>query len=140
MWLPLAILSALTAALVTIFAKLGVKTLDSTLVTTIRTVIMAVLMIGVSIGLQKIDITKLQALTGRELTFIVLSAIAGAASLLFYFAALKAGDAGKVSVIDRTSLIFIAIFSGLVLGEKFSPKSVAGIVLVVIGAILVSWK
>lgn len=138
MWLTLALLSSITAALVTIFAKLGVKDLDSTLVTTLRTIIMAVLMVGVTIGLKKFDIHAITTLSGKEISFIVLSAIAGAASLIFYFAALKSGDASKVSVIDRTSLVFIAILSVFFLGEKVTPRSIIGIMFVVFGAILTS--
>ncbi len=140
MWLTLAILSSFTAALVTIFAKMGVKDVDSTLVTTLRTIIMAVLMIGVTIGLKKFDTTVIANLSGKEIAYIVLSAVAGAASLIFYFAALKAGETAKVSVIDRTSLVFIAIMSVLFLGEKITPRSMVGIVFVVFGAILVSLK
>lgn len=140
MWLTLAFLSSITAALVTIFAKFGVKDVDSTLVTTLRTIIMAILMIAVTIGLNKFDMKAIQSLTGKEISYIVLSAVAGAASLIFYFAALKVGDASKVSVIDRTSLVFIAILSVLFLSEKLQPKNILGIVLVVLGAILVSLK
>ena len=41
MWLLYAFLSAITAALVAIFAKLGLQNIDSTLATTIRAIIMA---------------------------------------------------------------------------------------------------
>lgn len=140
MWLTLALLSSITAALVTIFAKLGVKNVDSTLVTTLRTIIMAILMVGVTIGLKKFDTSVIANLTGKEIAFIVLSAVAGAASLIFYFAALKAGETAKVSVIDRTSLVFIAILSVFILGEKLTPRSIVGIIFVAFGAILVSLK
>ncbi len=43
MWLLYALLSAITAALVAIFGKLGLKGIDSTLATTVRSIIMAVI-------------------------------------------------------------------------------------------------
>ena len=41
MWVVYAFLSALTAALVAIFAKLGLKAMDTTIATTLRSLIMA---------------------------------------------------------------------------------------------------
>ena len=47
MWIFYALASAIFAALVAIFGKLGLKTLDSTLATTIRSVIMALFLLAV---------------------------------------------------------------------------------------------
>lgn len=139
-WFSLALLSAICAAFVTIFAKMGVQRLDSTLATTIRTVIMAFLLLVITATLKKYDGFSLSQLGGKEMFFIFLSGIAGALSLLFYFASLKAGDAGKVAVIDRLSLIFIVILSAFLFKEKFDIRSIIGVIMVVLGAILVSWK
>jgi bacterial/archaeal transporter family protein len=139
-WLIFALLSAITAALVTIFAKIGVQSLDSTLATTVRTIIMAILLVLISLSTKRLNQFSFASITGREYFFIFLSAIAGALSLLFYFAALKNGQAGKVATIDRMSLIFIALLSFLFLGEKLQPRGIVGIIFVVFGAILVSWK
>lgn len=139
-WYIYALLSAITAAGVTIFAKAGVHSLDTTVATTLRTIIMALLMIGLVFILHKAGTVQISHLKGKEVWWLVLSAVAGALSLLFYFAALKNGPAGKVAVIDRLSLVFIAFLSASFFGEHLTPKSLLGIAFVVCGAILVSWK
>jgi len=53
LWLILAFLSAFFAALVTIFGKIGLKTVDPTVAAGVRAVIMAVTMIGIIIILGK---------------------------------------------------------------------------------------
>lgn len=47
MWLLYSILSAITAALVAIFGKMGLENIDSNSATAIRSVIMALFLIGV---------------------------------------------------------------------------------------------
>jgi transporter family protein len=138
MWLTYAVLSAVFAAAVAILAKLGLKNVDSTLATTIRSFIMAVFLIGVSFVFKKFEGFSLNDLSSRDWTLIILSGVAGALSWIFYFAALKYGLASRVSAIDRTSLVFVVIFSALFLGESFGPKGIFGVVLMVVGAILVT--
>ena len=140
MWLFYAFLSALFAALVAIFGKLGLKTIDSTLATTIRSIIMAGFLILVSLGMRKFDGFHFANLSNRDWILISLSGIAGAMSWLFYFFALKVGDASKIVAIDRLSIIFVVILAGIFLAEGFSWKSITGAILMTGGAILISLK
>jgi transporter family protein len=137
-WLLFSILSALMAALVAIFGKLGLKNIDSTLATTIRSMLMAVFLISISISLKKFNNFSFDSIIFKDWILIGLSGIAGALSLLFYFFALKCGDATKVVVVDRMSLIFVAIFAFVFLGESLRWQQLTGIVMMVGGAILVS--
>lgn len=137
MWIILAFLSAVFAALVTIFAKIGLTSIDSTLATTVRATFMVLALVLTSFFLGKL--TQINQINGRDWLFIILSGLAGAASWIFYFAALKMGPAGKIAVIDRLSLVFIVVLAAIFLGEKFSLKSVFGVVMMVVGAILVVW-
>jgi len=72
------------------------------------------------------------------LLFIFLSGIAGALSWLFYFKALKTGNAAQVASIDKLSLVFTLILTSTLLGEKLTTKSAFGIIIVVIGTILIA--
>ncbi|MEM3648173.1 MAG: EamA family transporter, partial [Thermoproteota archaeon] len=90
-WLILAFLSAFFAALVTIFGKIGLKTIDSTVAAGVRAVIMAATMIGIIMLLGRTS--QLTQLTQRDMFFIILSGVSGALSWVFYFAALKLADA-----------------------------------------------
>lgn len=139
-WIIYALISALFAALVAIFGKVGIQNLDSTLATTVRSVIMAVFLLVVSISLGKLKGFTLASFTGKEWLFIALAGIAGALSWLFYFFALKNGPAAGVSAIDRTSVIFVALLAAVFLGEIFGWKQGVGVVLVAVGAYLVTLK
>ncbi|MEX2013602.1 MAG: EamA family transporter [Parcubacteria group bacterium] len=138
MWIGYAILSAVFAAAVAILAKIGLKTVDPTLATTIRAVVMAVFLLGTAVILEKFSLIK--TVGNQALTFIIFSGVAGALSWLFYFLALKHGPVTGVAAIDRLSVVFVVILAALFLGEALTPKSVTGLVLLVLGAILLVLK
>lgn len=138
MWLFYAFLSALTAALVAIFAKLGLKDIDSTLATTIRAIIMAAFLIAVSISFKKFNGFSFSDLAGKEWVLITLAGIAGALSWLFYFLAIKTGAVSGVVAIDRLSIVFVIILAALFLGEALTLKSFLGALLMAGGAILIA--
>ena len=138
MWLLYALLSSLTAALVAIFAKLGLKNIDSTLATTVRSLIMALFLVTVSLVLNKFRDFSLSSFSSREWLLIILAGIAGALSWLFYFLALKTGLASPVVAIDRLSLVFVVILAALFLGEIFTWKSALGASLMGGGALLIT--
>ena len=137
-WIIFALLSALFAALVAIFGKIGISGVDSTLATAIRSIIMAALLVIVALGSGKFELVG--NVDRKALTFIFLSGLAGAASWLFYFWALKNGPAGAVSAVDRLSLVFVVILAGMFLGEGWGWKTVAGVVLATAGAVLITWR
>ncbi|TKJ07064.1 EamA family transporter, partial [Bacillus cereus] len=86
-WLLFALLSAIAAALVSIFGKFGLDGIDANVATTIRSIIMALFMIGVIIIQGKFQNIGDVLLNKKALLFITLSGIAGASSWLFYFLA-----------------------------------------------------
>jgi len=139
-WLIFALLSAFTAALVAIFGKIGLQNLDANTATMIRAVIMALFLVGVILIQGKFNNISPILANHKALMFIVFSGIAGALSWLFYFVALQAGDASRVVSIDRLSILFVLVFSIVFLGEKFDLKVGIGVVIMAIGAILVSLK
>ena len=136
MWIIYALLSAITAAGVAIFAKLGLKQIDTVLATTVRSLIMAAFLIVVSVSLRKFDGFSPSSWSGREWGLIIMAGLSGAASWLFYFAALRSADASRVAAIDRTSLVFVALLAAAFLSEHLNMKAIFGIVFMVIGAIL----
>jgi len=140
MWLLYAFLSALSAALVAILAKLGLKGIDPTVATTIRGIIMGVFLFLVTLTIGKFDGFSFRNIESKDWLLIVLSAVAGALSWLFYFWALKLGQASKVVVIDRLSLVFVIILAALFLGEGITWRSAVGALFMVGGAILVTIK
>jgi len=138
LWIIYALLSAMFAALVAIFGKIGIQGIDSTLATTVRAVIMALFLVVISIALNKGSLFT--TIHSKTLLFIVLSGIAGALSWLFYFVALKQGPVTGVAALDRLSVVFVLVFATLFLAEKLTIKSGIGAILLTIGAILMSIK
>ena len=140
MWLLYAFLSAITAALVAIFAKMGLKGIDSTLATTVRAVIMAAFLFIVSLFLKKFNGFSFGSFSSQDWLLIVLAGISGAVSWLFYFLAIKYGLVDKVVAIDRLSLVFVILLAVVFLGESIGWKTAAGAILMVAGALLISIK
>jgi len=138
MWLFYAFLSAGFASLVAIFGKIGLKSIDPTLATTLRAIIMAGLLVVVSFAFRKFDGVALHAISSREWMYIALAGIAGALSWLFYFTALRDGNAGAVSAIDRLSIVFVVILAAIFLGEVFTWKIGIGATLIALGALLIT--
>lgn len=134
-WLIYASLSAATAALVAIFGKIGLKNVDPTLATTVRAGVMFACMVAASFALKKFG--GLSTLSGKPLLMILLAGLAGAASWLFYFMALKSGSASNVASVDRLSVVLVIIMAALFLGEKFTAQVALGAVLMTVGAVLV---
>lgn len=135
-WIIYALLSAVFAALVAIFGKIGLQGVDSTLATTVRSIVMAMFLVFVSASLGKWG--GLFEIESRTLTFIALSGVAGALSWLFYFFALKNGPASGVAALDRLSVVFVVVFAILFLAEKLTAKIAIGALLITAGAVLMS--
>lgn len=138
MWIVYGLLAALFAALMTIAGKVGLKKVDPTLATGIRSFVMFIFMLGVLITTGKAK--AWDTLAGKEYAWIIVAAVFGALSWLFYFLGLKDTTASKLASLDRLSLPLIIFFSILFLSEAFSWKLILGGALVTAGAILVAWS
>ena len=138
LWVIFALLSAVTAALVAIFGKIGLEGIDSHTATAVRAVIMALFLVAVILVEGKLANISTILSSSKALTFIVLSGVAGAVSWLFYFLALQFGEVSKVAPIDRLSVVFAILLALLFLGEKLSLKGAVGAVLLTVGVILLA--
>jgi len=137
-WIFWAFLSAIFAALTTIFAKVGIQGIDSDLATLIRTAVVLLLL------------TLFVYLTGKWANpfnlskhtwlFLGLSGVATGASWVCFYRALQIGEASKVLVIDKFSIVIVAVLAFLFLGEKPMLKDWLGIVLVAFGLVLIAFK
>ncbi|MGE5353234.1 MAG: EamA family transporter [Acidobacteriota bacterium] len=131
MWWLYALLSALFAALTTIFGKIGVKDIDSNLATAIRTVV--VLILAWTIVFFRSSMHDLTSIPRRSFLFLVISGFCTGASWLFYYRALQEGNASSVAAIDKTSLPMIFILSAIVLSEPLTLKTALAGILIVAG-------
>ena len=135
-WQFWALLSAAFAALTAIFAKVGIESINSDFATFIRTVV--ILAIIVAILFASGEWQPFGSVSGRTYLFLVLSGLATGASWLCYFRALKIGNAAQVAPIDKLSVVLVAVFGVIFLGERLTALGWFGIALIGGGAILVA--
>lgn len=135
-WQLWALLSAVFAALTAIFAKIGIEAINSDLATFIRTVVILLAIGGIVAATGQFQ--PASSISGRTWIFLVLSGLATGASWLCYFRALKLGQAGQVAPIDKLSVVLVAVFGAIVLGETLSGIAWLGVALIGGGAVLVA--
>jgi transporter family protein len=137
-WFIWALLSAVFAAMTAIFAKLGLAGIDSDMATLVRVVIIfAVLGAFVAATGKWVDPLSL---SGRTWWFLTLSGLATGASWVCYFRALKMGEASKVAPVDKLSVLLVAVFAVIFLGERPAPREWFGIALVGAGVLVLGLK
>lgn len=137
-WFWWAVFSAVFAAATAILAKLGLQGIDSDFATLVRTTVILVVL-GAFVGLTGSWQNPLE-LRGRSVLFLVLSGLATGASWVCYFRALKAGEAAKVAPVDKLSVVLVAIFATIFLGERPVAREWLGIALVGLGVVVLALK
>ncbi|MGN0515680.1 EamA family transporter [Eubacterium sp.] len=134
MWLVFALLSAVFAALTSIFAKVGIEKVDSTLATAIRTVVV------VGMSWLMVFVTNTQSgianIGKKSWIFLILSGLATGASWLCYYKAIQIGDVSKVVPVDKLSVVITLVLAFVFLHEEFTAKSVIGCILIAAGTLL----
>src|ERR1700730_11833769 len=121
-----------------IFAKIGVENINSDLATAIRTVVILIVIAAILVGTGQWQ--PLGSISARTYLFLMLSGVATGASWLCYFRALKLGDAARVAPIDKLSVVLVAVFGVVLLGERLSTANWLGVALIALGAGLVAWQ
>ena len=136
-WAVYAVLSAFFGALVAILGKIGVRDVDSNLAVAIRTVIIVFFAWG--IVLAQGNARDAWRISRHSMIFLVLSAIATGLSWLFYYKALKLGEASRVAPIDKLSVALAVVMAFLFLGEKATTGNVLAAILVTAGVLVAAF-
>ncbi len=134
MWRLYAILSALFAALTSIFAKVGLQDINSDLATAIRTTIILLLTWGIVFFGHKAD--GITNLTWQTWLFLILSGISTGLSWLFYFKALQTGEVSRVAPIDKLSIVITILLAFIFLHERVTLRVLIGSLLISGGVLL----
>ncbi len=137
-WQFWAVLSAVFAALTAIFAKIGVENVNSDFATFIRTIVILATLAFILLATGQFQSPG--TISSRTYLFLLLSGLATGASWICYFRALKIGEAAKVAPIDKLSVVLVAVFGVLFLGEKLTAPNCLGVALIAVGAILVAYR
>jgi transporter family protein len=137
-WQVWAFLSTVFAALTAIFAKVGVEGINSDLATLIRTVIVLITLSAILFATGQFS--QPGPISGKSWLFLLLSGLGTGASWICYFRALKLGPATLVAPIDKLSVVLVALFGAVFLGERPSAYGWIGIALISAGAVLIAVK
>ena len=137
-WFYWAALSAVFAAMTAIFAKIGIQGVDSDLATLVRTAIIMVVLSAFVWYAGKWS--NPFTLSSRTWVFLGLSGLATGASWVCYFRALQLGEASKVAPVDKFSLVLVAVFAYVFLGERPDPRDWLGIAMVAGGVLVLALK
>jgi transporter family protein len=137
-WLFWALLSAAFAALTAIFGKIGVHDINPDFATLLRTVVIVLVLGAIVTALGAAQ--PLSTVPPKTYLFLALSGLATGASWVCYYRALKIGDAARVTPIDKLSVVLVAVFGVLVLGERLSPRNWLGVAMIAGGAVLVALR
>lgn len=131
MWLILALLSAVFAALTAILSKIGIEGVNSHLGTAIRTVVVLILAWGM------VFMTNVQgdigSISRKSWIFLILSGFATGASWLCYFKALQMGETSAVVAVDKLSVVITLVLAIIFLHEEFTMRSAIGAALITAG-------
>ncbi|TDE10523.1 EamA family transporter [Dyadobacter psychrotolerans] len=136
MWIIWAIMAAISAALVTVLTKAGLKKVDSSLAFAIQSVLIFCITWGVVTwqgtfgGIKEIE--------AKAWILLLLAGLATTLSTLFSFKALSIGQASYVTTIERSSVVVAILLSVLFLKEKITWQLVVGAVLIISGAVLIA--
>ncbi|MCC0079704.1 MAG: EamA family transporter [Rhodobacter sp.] len=135
-WQLWALLAAVFAALTAIFAKVGVENVNSDYATFLRTLVVIAVLAAILVATG--EMRSPLGIAPKSLLFLALSGLATGASWLCYFRALRLGQASQVAPVDKLSVVLVAIFGVVFLGERLSGLSWLGVGLIASGAVVMA--
>ena len=133
-WIGYALLSMCFAGFTAVLAKAGLQGISSDLALGIRTIFVAVFVLLFCGWV--VDPAERSAVTWQHVGWLALSALATAASWVFYYKALQSGDVASVALIDKGSVIVAMLLAWLMLGEAITLRSAVGALLIVTGLLV----
>lgn len=137
LWLIFALLSAVFAAVVSLFIKIGLSGVKSDLGTLIRTII--VFIFALTIVLARKDYKGIKEIDRKSWIFLTLSGVATGGAWLCEYAALNTSGVNPVAVnaIGKLAILITMAFSFFILKEKFSIKAIIGLALLTAGIVVI---
>ena len=133
-WLLYAILTAIFTSVSAIISKIGLRDINPSLGNFYRTIIVFILIwFYVIIKKKQKNIITIKRQTW---IYLIISGFTTSLSWLFYFYALKNGEASMVFPIEKLSVVVSIGLSYVILKEKMTKKSIIGLILIIIGTLI----
>lgn len=136
MWVLWAVLAAISAALVIVLTKAGLKNVDSSLAFAIQAIL--ILMITWSVVLYQGNFSEWKEIEKSAWIFLLAAGVFTSLSTLFSYKALSMGPASYVATIERSSLVIAIVLSVIFLKEKLTWQIVVGGAVMIGGALLIT--
>lgn len=137
-WVAFALASMVLAGITAVISKHGLQGISGELGLAVRTCFVFAFVLG--FAALAVPRAELGRLTWHNWLWLALAAATTAASWVFYFKAIKAGEVSTVALIDKGSLIVAVLLAWLFLGERLSPRILAGGLLILAGLLVVARK
>lgn len=136
MWIVWAVLAAISAALVIVLTKAGLKNVDSSLAFAIQAIL--ILLITWSVVLFQGNFQDWKSIDKNAWIFLLTAGVCTSLSTLFSYKALSMGPASYVATIERTSLVIAIVLSIVFLKEKLTWQIAVGGTVMIAGAVLIA--
>lgn len=136
MWILWAVLAAISAALVIVLTKAGLKNVDSSLAFAIQAVL--ILLITWSVVLYQGNFSEWKTIEKNAWIFLLAAGVCTTLSTLFSYKALSLGKASYVATIERSSLVIAIVLSIIFLKEKLTWQIAVGGAVMIAGAVLIA--
>lgn len=138
MWALWAVLAAVSAALVIVLTKAGLKNVDSSLAFAIQAIL--ILIITWSVVIYQGNFNDWKQIEKNAWIFLVAAGICTSLSTLFSYKALSMGPASYVATIERSSLVIAIVLSVIFLKEKLTWQIIVGGTVMIAGAVLIAFS
>jgi bacterial/archaeal transporter family protein len=138
MWALWAICAAVSAALVIVLTKAGLKNVDSSLAFAIQAIL--ILAITWSVVVYQGNAADWKQIETKAWILLILAGIFTSLSTLFSYKALSMGPASYVVTIERSSLVIAIVLSIIFLKEKVTWQIVVGGTVMIAGAVLIAFS
>jgi transporter family protein len=136
MWIIWALAAAVSAALVVVLTKAGLKNVDSNLAFAIQAIFIFCITWGI-VSYQG-NFAQLKEIEQKAWILLILAGVATTLSTLFSYKALSIGPAAYVTTVERLSLVIAVVLSIIFLKEKITWQLILGVTVMVAGAVLIA--
>lgn len=137
-WMGQAFLSMFFAGFTSVIAKKGLDGISAELGLVVRTGFVCLYVLA--FGWMSVPGTQLSGLQRHHVGWLALSGLSTAASWVFYYRAIAAGEVATVTLIDKGSVVVAMLLAWLILKEAITPRMMLGAGLIVAGLVIVARK
>ena len=130
-WIKYAILTAIFTSVSAIISKIGLRDIEPNLGNLYRTIFVFIFMW--LIVLLKKKQKHIKSINKKSWLYLILSGITTSLSWIYYFNALKEGEASIVFPVEKLSVVVSIGLSYILLKERMTKRSIIGLILIVAG-------